>query len=152
MKKLRVILIADVQGVGKHGDVVDVAPGFAENGLFPKGQAVVATPQAQQQAQNMTKLQIRAAEKMKIEEQQLFNRLSTLHLKFTMRANEHGSLYASIKPADIVQACVSSGLRGITERSVRIPEQINRLGNFTCEIRVGMAKPALVPVSVVARC
>lgn len=151
MKKIRVILTQDVAGVGRKGAVVDVAPGFADHGLFPSGRAVPATQQEMQKVSNQQKQEQKIQQESKAKEQTILRQLTTAHLTFRMRANTKGALYASIKPADIVVACEKSGIRGISENIVDLTQRLDHVGEYRCEIRIGNKKPVQVPITITAQ-
>ncbi len=151
MKKIRVLLTGDVAGVGRKGDVVDVAPGFADHGLFPSGRAVLATPQELQKFSNLQKQEQRTQQEGKAKEQAILHQLTTAHLTFRMRANERGVLYGSIKPADIVRACEKSGVHGVPEHSIRMKEPLDRVGEFRCTVQIGNEKPVTVAITIMAQ-
>src|SRR5579885_3704943 len=103
---MKVILLQDVEGQGKAGDLKDVADGYARNYLLPKGLAAPATP-----ALLANRAQRIAAEQRKLEKQveqnrQQAQRLSEITLTFRARVGREGRLYGSITSQDI-----ASGLR-----------------------------------------
>ena len=101
---MKVILRADVEGLGRKGDVCDVAAGHARNYLLPRGLALKSSPGAARQAKVMRRTAAlrRAADRADAEE--IAVRLAPTIVKLSARAAETGHLYGSISAADIVAA------------------------------------------------
>ena len=101
---MKVILRADIEGLGRTGDVCDVAAGHARNYLIPRGLALKSSPGAARQAQAMRRSAAlrRAADRADAEE--IAVRLAPTIVTLSARAAESGHLYGSISAADIVAA------------------------------------------------
>ncbi len=146
---MKVILLQDVEGQGKAGDLKDVADGYARNYLLPKGLAAPATP-----ALLANRAQRIAAEQRKLEKQveqnrQQAQRLSEITLTFRARVGREGRLYGSITSQDI-----ASGLREaegivIDRRMIVLPEPIRSTGTFTVPIKVAPKLEPKITVNVI---
>lgn len=101
---MKVILLKDVKGTGKKGEIVNVADGFARNALFPKGVAVEAT------AQNLNTLKGKndaVAHKKEVAlstAKDLAERLTGLTVTIKAKAGENGKLFGSVTSKDIADA------------------------------------------------
>src|SRR5207248_7186838 len=103
-RNLRVILRKEVKGVGKIGDVKDVADGYATNYLLPRGFAVEASAaaiRAVTQQQESTKSR---ADRERAEMRELAKRLGESHLSFALKAGAQGKVFGSVTNRDIAEA------------------------------------------------
>lgn len=125
---MKVILLKDVRGVGQHGEVKNVADGFAVNKLFPQKLAEPATEEKikQIEARNAA----RDAE-LKKEEEALDKKVAMLRGKsvtLTARATEKGGLFKTVAAKDIVQALRMEHSLEIPEESVHFTEPLKTIG------------------------
>ncbi|MGH8942720.1 MAG: 50S ribosomal protein L9, partial [Acidimicrobiia bacterium] len=100
---MRLILTADVQELGKRGDVVDVAEGYARNYLLPRKKAVKAHEAALAQAEAVREARIEAERKAKEEAERLATQLVGSRVVIAAQAGDEGQLYGSISAADVVE-------------------------------------------------
>jgi large subunit ribosomal protein L9 len=145
---MRVILKQDVDKVGRKGDVVNVAPGFARNLLVPKKLAIEVT------ASNVKMIEIeRTALKKKVEVERksfqgLIEKLNQTSLTFARRAGEKDVIFGSVSSGDIRDELVKLGL-DVDKKKILLDEPIKRLGNFTVPIKVYHDDRAAVKIAVV---
>ncbi len=146
---MEVILTEEVKSLGFPGELVDVAPGYARNFLFPQNLAVRASGENREKFERK-QVDIEAQKERRLEEaQDLADSLSTISLTLEKSASEEGTLYGSVTPDDIVEALESNGIAGLNPRQVIIDEAIGELGEFSVRIRlVGDLEPE-VEVEVV---
>jgi len=146
---VEVILTEEVKSLGFPGELVDVAPGYARNFLFPQNLAVRASGENREKFERK-QADIEAQKERRLEEaQDLADSLSTISLTLEKSASEEGTLYGSVTPDDIVEALESNGIAGLNPRQVIIDEAIGELGEFSVRIRlVGDLEPE-VEVEVV---
>src|SRR5215831_4212362 len=93
--KMKIILLQDVEGLGKAGDLKDVANGYARNYLLPKKLAAGATPQLLANHQQRIAAEQRKLEKQAEQNRQQADRLSQVTLTFKARVGGQGRLYGS---------------------------------------------------------
>ena len=103
---MKVILLQDVDGLGKAGELKDVANGYARNFLLPKKMAAGATPQLLANYQQRIAAEQRKLEKQNEQNRQQADRLGQITLTFKARVGREGRLYGSITSQDI-----AAGLR-----------------------------------------
>lgn len=145
---MRVILKQDVDKVGRKGDVVNVATGFARNFLVPKKLALEVT------SSNVKMIEIeRTALKKKVETERksfqgLIEKLNQTSLTFARRAGEKDVIFGSVSSGDIRDELVKLGL-DVDKKKILLDEPIKRLGNFTVPIKVYHDDRAAVKVAVV---
>ena len=129
MTPVKVILRDDVAGVGKRGDIVEVAAGYARNFLMPRKLALKATPASESQAEAMRSK--RAVQDAKDREgaQEIATRLVAKVITVSARAGEGGKLFGSVSPADLVGAVLAQSGIDIERGAFRIDEPIKSVGS-----------------------
>ena len=147
---MRVVLRGDVENLGRKGDLVEVADGFARNYLVPKGLAIKATAGAQKQADAMRRS--REAHELRTREaaEALAQRLAAGTIEIKARAGEGGRLFGSVTAADIADAVqVQLGLE-IDRRRLDLDEPLKEIGVADVRLRLHPDVDAAVRVAVVA--
>jgi len=141
---VKLLLRSDVQGVGKKGDIVDVADGFGRNYLLPKGFAVTAAPGVEAQAASMRRSRDLkdAADRSAAEEiaKTLVPKVVTLQA----RASGEGKLFGSVGPKEIVDAIDDARNVRIDKRKVLLEEPIREIGTHMVEIELADGTTAAV--------
>lgn len=144
----KVILLETVEKLGKPGDQVAVAGGYARNFLIPHGLAVEATPgnlrALGQIKARATKRQDRALR----EAQGLAERLASLALTFPRAAGEQERLFGSVTALDIAEALAKEGVP-VDRKRIVLAEPIKALGEFRVPVRLHAGLSAEVRVTVV---
>ena len=139
---MKVVLRADVEGLGRKGEVCDVAAGYARNYLVPKGLALKSSPGAELQAEAMRRSAAlrRAADRADAEE--IAVKLAPSVLSVSARAAESGHLYGSVGPAEIV-AAVADQVGAVVDsqgRGPRCADQGDRAPTPCCSGSTSMSK------------
>jgi large subunit ribosomal protein L9 len=146
---MRIVLRADVVNVGKKGDVVDVADGFARNYLLPRGVAMTANGKAEAQAASMRRSRNvkDAAERGAAEE--IATRLVPATIRVSARAGTEGRLFGSITTSDIVDAVRSQTGIQLDRRKLHLDEPIKSTGTFIvpAKLHADVEFPVTVEVS-----
>jgi large subunit ribosomal protein L9 len=138
---MKVLLRDDVAGVGRRGDIVKVAGGFARNFLLPEGRAIVATEGVAGQAEQMRRgRDLREAQDRGAAEEQA-KILAGAVIPVSARAGGGGRLFGSIGPVDVVEAVKAAKGIEIDRKHVVMPEHIKETGSFdvTIELFDGVA-------------
>ena len=145
------LLLEDVDNLGKAGDVVRVAPGFARNFLVPKG---IAEPVTEAAKRRLAKLQAEreAARKAELEAaQKLAAGLKDAKVTIRAKVGEDGeSLYGSVDAAQIAEGLKLVGFPEVEPSMVKLEENIKAVGTFDVEIKVHPDVAQVVKVWVVA--
>lgn len=141
--KMKVLLTADVEHVGKAGELKVVSGGFGRNYLMPKGLAVIATPGQIRQAEARMAAERRRIEAARKDAQALAGRINGVTLRFTVKVGEQDRLYGSVTNADIAELLKSQTGIEIDRRKIDLDEPIKRTGIYPVHVRL-MAD--LVPV------
>lgn len=146
---MEVILREHVENLGRRGDVVKVADGYARNFLLPRKLALVVSEQNRRQIERERKV-VEArelAERQDAEAMAL--KLAAAEIVLARRVGENDTLYGSVTSADIVEALAEKGFE-IEKRKVVLPEPLKQLGEFEVAVKIHHDVPAHVKVKVVA--
>lgn len=133
--KTQVLLSQNVASVGRCGDLVKVAPGFARNYLYPRKLAIPATDD------NLKQMQRRRA-RLDAEEAQRTAEidarvaaLAAVALRVKERADENGQLFGSVSAGTIARLLNEAGQR-VEERDVRLEQPIKAVGEYKVQVHV----------------
>jgi len=146
---MRVILLQDVEGLGKAGDLKDVANGYARNYLLPKRMAAGATPQLLANYQHRIAAEQRKLEKQVDQNQQQAERLGQVTLTFKARVGSQGRLYGSITSQDIAAGLRESEGIAIDRRMIQLPDPIRALGTYMVPVKLAQKLEPKITVNVV---
>ena len=146
---MEVILREHVDTLGRRGDVVKVASGYARNYLLPRKLALPVTEASKRQIEReREKAEARDAEERTAAEA-LAQRVSGFDISIARRVGENNTMYGSVTSADIAQALAAKGF-AIDKRKITLPEAIKALGEHTVPVKVHRDVTAEVKVKVVA--
>ena len=146
---MEVILREHVDNLGRRGDVVKVAEGYARNYLLPRKLALAVTEGNKRQIEREKKV----AETKDAEEKQqadaLAQRLAETDVQIARRVGENDTLYGSVTSADIAHSLESKGFT-VDKRKIALTEPLKALGEFTVPVKIHRDVTAQVRVKVVA--
>lgn len=131
-----VILLKDVKGSGKTGDVIKVSDGYARNMLIPKGLAKEAT---EGNVRSLEKQKALVAEKKAEEKeaaQKLADKLKDLTVSIVTKGGEGGRLFGSITSKDISEALNQQHKISIDKKKFVLENPIKTTGDFTVEVKL----------------
>lgn len=147
---MKVILQKDVKNIGKKGEVVNVAEGYARNFLFPRGLAVEATTGNLRQVAQKQQVEAAKAERELKEAQEIGARLKSQTLKVTARVGEGGRLFGSVTTQELADQLRKQFSAEIDKRKIEIKEPIKSLGTHTITVKVHPKVHVSLKVDVVA--
>jgi large subunit ribosomal protein L9 len=146
---MEVILREHVDNLGRRGEVVKVADGYARNYLLPRKLALVATEGNRKQIEReRAKFEAHEAEERKIAEA-MAERMATLDLVVARKVGETEALYGSVTSADIAAELAAKGFE-VDRRKLLLPDPIKSLGTFEVPVRLHREVVARVKLTVVA--
>lgn len=125
---MKIVLRTDIENVGKKGDIVDVADGFARNFLIPRGRAIKASPGVQEQAAAMRRSRDLKDAKDREASESVARVLVPTVIKITAKAGAEGKLFGSVTAADLVEAVQTQTGVELDRRRLRLDEPIKTLG------------------------
>lgn len=145
---MEVILREHVDNLGRRGDVVKVANGYARNFLLPRKLALVVNEQNRRQIERERKV----ADARELQERQdaeaMAMKLAAAEIVLARRVGEHETLYGSVTSADIAEALTEKGF-DIEKRKIALPEPLKQLGEFEVAVKIHHEVPAHVKVKIV---
>lgn len=147
---MKVILAADVEKLGRKGDVVVVADGYGRNYLVPKGLAMTASKGALKQAEQMRRAREELEAKDKEAAAAKVATLGASPVYISARAGEEGKLFGSVTNSDVARAIEEQLGEAIDRRHVRMDDPIRTLGSHQIEVHLHEDVNALVTVEVIA--
>ena len=147
---MRVLLRDDVSGVGKKGDIVEVARGFARNFLFPTGRALVATGGVQTQAAAMRRSRDLRDARDREAAQTVAGVLGGITITVTARAGREGRLFGSVTSMDVAEAIEAQTRVVVDRRQIHLAEPIKAVGTHIVPVRLHGDVDVEISVEVVA--
>jgi large subunit ribosomal protein L9 len=147
---VKVVLRADVEGVGHKGDICDVADGYGRNYLIAKGLGLKATPGAERQAAAMRRGRELSNAKVKAEAEEMAARLADKVVRIAANAGEEGKLFGSVTTADIVSALDEQVHVTIDRKVLELTEPIKTLGTHMVTAKVHPEVELSITVEVLA--
>ena len=146
---MKVILIDDVAGTGKAGDVKEVADGFARNYLLPKRLAQPAQPRAEQQIRAQKERQRHKLEAEVVAARAFAEQLRSTTVEIPARAGETGKIYGAVVNIDVAEALEAKLGTPVDRRKIEF-EPVHEVGEYEAVVKVHTEVEARVTVRVVA--
>jgi large subunit ribosomal protein L9 len=138
-----------VDNLGRRGEIVKVADGYARNYLLPRKLALLATEGNRKQIEReRAKFEAREAEERKVVEA-VAERLSHVEIVIARRVGDTEALYGSVTAADVAEALAGKGF-DVDRRKLQLAEPIKRLGTVDVPVKLHRDVTATVKVQVVA--
>ncbi len=146
---MEVILREHVDNLGRRGDIVKVAEGYARNYLLPRKLALAVTDSNKRQIDRERKVAETKDAEERGQAEAIAQRLTQLEIEIPRRVGENQTLYGSVTTADIAHALVAKGF-DIDKRKVHLPEPLKALGETTVPVKIHRDVTAQIKVKVVA--
>lgn len=146
---MKVILKQNVDNLGGAGDVVDVADGYGNNYLVPRGLAMRASKGALRDAEAMRQARLKREAKTLGEARELKATLEAVPLRIKAKAGDDGTLYGSVGNSTIVEVLRSQLGIHLDRRRVPMERPLKTLGGHDVEVRVHPELTATLHVEVV---
>ena len=147
---MKVILRSNVEGVGYTGDVVEVANGYAQNYLMPKGLAMRATEGAASQAAAMKRSRDLQDLKQREVAEEAAQRLEAVSISIEARVGQDDQLYGSVTTSDIAEAVQAQTGIELDRRNMSLEEPIRQVGTHQVEMRLHPEVRAQLTIEVAA--
>ena len=149
-KRVQVVLNEDILSLGKDGDLVDVAPGYARNYLMPFGKAVPVTAAVMKQVEHRRAKEVERQAALKQEALNFKTALDTIG-RFTVKkqVGEDNVLFGTVTNGDVAEAIEESTKKEIDRRDILVPE-IHRTGKYTVTVKLHSEVTAEINLEVVS--
>jgi large subunit ribosomal protein L9 len=146
---MEVILREHVDNLGRRGDLVKVADGYARNYLLPRKLALLVTDGNKKQIEReRDKFEARELEEQKVA-QAVAERMANVQLEITRKVGETEALYGSVTSADIAEALAAKGF-DLDRRKLQLQEPIKKLGEYEVPLKLHREVTIQIKVRVVA--
>lgn len=145
-KTMKVILLKEVQKLGREGEIKEVAAGYAQNFLIPRGLAEEATPAAVAEAQSKMEKRAAQAEEDLVKAEGLVQQLEGQTIEIAAKASEEGTLYATLPVTKIVSALKDQGFE--VKKSQLAGVEIKEAGEHEVTINLDHGLEARITVVV----
>ena len=146
---MEVILREHVDNVGRRGEVVKVADGYARNYLLPRKLALLVTEGNRKQIEReREKFEAKESEERKVAEA-IAERLTSVEIEIGRKVGETQALYGSVTSGDIAEALNARGFE-IDRRKLQLNEPIKKLGEYDVPVKLARDVVARIKVRVIA--
>ncbi|HBE20142.1 MAG TPA: 50S ribosomal protein L9 [Cyanobacteria bacterium UBA11159] len=147
-KRIQLVLSQEVKKLGKVGDLVEVAPGYARNYLIPQGLGVAATPGILKQVERRKEKERLRLIEIKREAEARKTALETIH-RFTIskQVGENESIFGTVTAAEVAEAILAATNQDVDRRGITLPD-ISKLGFYKAEIKLHPEVTAIVEIHV----
>lgn len=145
---MKVILLQDVKGTGKTGEVVKVSDGFANNMLIRKGLALEATPQNQKKLEKEKQYAKQKEAEERAKALEIKEALEKHEVTIEAKVGEGGKLFGSITSMDVAEAINQVTQLGIDKKKIVLQAPIKQIGSVDVEVKIYPEISANVTVNI----
>ncbi|MBU4376541.1 MAG: 50S ribosomal protein L9 [Candidatus Omnitrophica bacterium] len=132
---MKLILISDVDKLGKMGDVVNVADGFAQNYLLPKNLAIKETKDSLRVLEEKKRKYAKEIQKEKAKFEEMAKKISAASFTISVACGEEDKLFGSVTAEDIADAFSLENIQ-IDKKQLNLKEPIKKLGVYQVEVKL----------------
>ena len=133
---MKVVLLADIKGVGKKDEVKEVSDGYARNFLFKKKLAIEADAKALNEIKNKEASRQHKIEVERAEAKAIAEKLASITVKIVAPAGSDGRLYGSVTSKDIAEKLEKDFGIVIDKRKLNLPEAIKSHGTYNADVKL----------------
>ena len=144
---MKVILLQDVKGKGKKGQLLEVSDGYARNFMLPKKLAIEATPDAINTMRMNDKATQERIAREKAEALAVSKKLREMTVTVTAKGGGNGRLFGSVTNAEIADALAKQGIK-LDKRKIVLNETIKNVGTYTATCKLGYEISAPLTVKI----
>ena len=146
---MKVILLQDVKGKGKKGQMLEVSDGYARNFMLPKKLAMEATPDAINTMRMNDKAAAEKAARERAEAMDISRKLRELIVTVTAKGGGAGRLFGSVTNQEIADALAKASGIKLDKRKIVLNENIKNVGTYTATCKLGYEITAPLTVKIV---
>ena len=144
---MKVILLQDVKGKGKKGQMLEVSDGYARNFMLPKKLAIEATPDAINTMRMNDKATQERIAREKAEALATASKLREMTVVVAAKGGGNGRLFGSVTNAEIADALAKQGIK-LDKRKIVLNETIKNVGTYTATCKLGYEISAPLSVKI----
>ena len=146
---MKVILLTDVKGKGKKGQMLEVSDGYARNFMLPKKLAIEATPDAINTMKMNDKATQERIAREKAEALEISKKLRAMTLTVTAKGGGQGRLFGAVTNAEVAASLEKQTGIKLDKRKIVLNENIKNVGTYTATCKLGYEITAPLTVKVV---
>lgn len=137
MKKVEVIMLTTIEGIGDKYSLVKVKSGYARNYLVPNNLAVIATPSLKKHYEEIRKQRLKKEEKIIEEYKKMAQKLEGVIVRIPAKASPNGKIFGSVSNIQIAEFLNSMGYP-IVRQNIKIIGQdvIKEIGDYQAEVKI----------------
>jgi large subunit ribosomal protein L9 len=149
-KRVQVVLNEDVLSLGRDGDMVEVAPGYARNFLLPYGKAVPVTPAVMKQVEHRRAKEAERQAALKQEALAFRTALDTIG-RFTVKkqTGDDDVLFGTVTNGDVAEVIEEATKKEVDRRDITVPD-IHRTGKYKVSVKLHSEVTAEINLEVVS--
>lgn len=133
---MKVVLLKDIKGTGKKGEIINASDGHARNYLIPRGLAKEATDSAMKEMEHQNASKRKKEQELLDEAKALAAEIEKIEVKFVAKAGEGGRLFGSITNKDIAEELKKKHKIDIDKKKIVLEQPIRTLGTINVTIKV----------------
>ena len=145
---MKVILLQDVKGKGKKGQMLEMSDGYARNYLLPRKLAMEATPDAINTMRMNDKAAAEKAAKERAEAMEISKKLRDMTLVVTAKGGGAGKLFGSVTNQEIADALKAKSGIALDKRKIVLSDSIKNVGTYTVQCKLGYEITAPLTVKI----
>lgn len=145
---MKLILKEDVDKLGRMGDLVNVADGYARNYLLPRNLAAVATTRNINTLEHQKRVIADRIKKEKMAAEEEAKKIGAISVSIQAQVGEEGKLFGSVTSKDIAEAVAAQGFE-IDKKKIVLEKPIKEVGSFTVPVKIHHDVTAQIKVEVV---
>jgi len=150
-KRVQVVLNRDVSKLGRTGDLVEVAPGYARNYLLPQGLAITATPSVLRQVEYRRQKERERLAEIKRQAEAQKTALATIgRLTIVKQGGEGKAIFGTVTSQDVADTILEKAGQQVDKRNITVPE-IDSTGVYDVELKLHPEVTATVQIEVIAK-
>lgn len=150
-KRVQLVLTQDVRKLGKNGDVVEVAPGYARNYLIPQKIATNVTPGLLKQAEKRREIErqrLLALKEVALTQQAAISKVGKLAI--SKQVGEKEAIFGTVTTAEIAEAITAATGQEIDKRDIEVPD-VAQIGTYTATLKLHPEVTVSVEFEVVSK-
>ncbi|OQX87825.1 MAG: 50S ribosomal protein L9 [Candidatus Omnitrophica bacterium 4484_70.2] len=147
---MKIILLKNIEKLGKEGEVVEVKDGYARNYLLPQGFALKAEKKYIERWKEIKKRREKIREKKEEVTLSLKERIEKLSLTITCEVKKDDEIYGSVGVSQILSALKEEGVE-LRKNNIELDEPIRKLGIYTVKVKLSPQQEAFLKLWVVKK-
>jgi large subunit ribosomal protein L9 len=132
----KLLLIEDVEALGRSGEVVSVRPGYARNFLLPQGLAVIANKQTLRQQERLKEERLKRAIADKKDAEDIAARLGGISLTTVVKVDQEGHMYGSVTAHEIAHLLQEQQKVALDKKNIPLKHAIKETGVHTIPVKL----------------